>query len=85
MKIIDGHSHIGNFGSWARFDFDLERLKEQMAKFNIEKTLLTGSHCHDNAAVLDAFRKEPELIIPVAWVKPVRRRGFPCGEAAPAL
>ena len=70
MKIIDGHSHIGNFGSWARFDFDLERLKEQMAKFNIEKTLLTGSHCHDNAAVLNAFQKEPELIIPVAWVKP---------------
>ncbi len=36
MKIIDAHSHIGNFGSWARFDFDLARLKEQMAEFDIE-------------------------------------------------
>ena len=43
MKIIDAHSHIGNFGSWARFDFDLIRLKEQMDEFNIEKTLLTGA------------------------------------------
>ena len=39
MKIIDAHSHIGNFGSWARFDFDIVRLKEQMCEFNIEKTL----------------------------------------------
>ena len=43
MKIIDAHTHIGNFGSWARFDFDLARLKEQMAEFDIEKTLLTGA------------------------------------------
>lgn len=70
MKIIDDHSHIGNFGSWARFDFDLARLKDQMDQFNIEKTFLTGSHCHDNDAVLDAFQKAPELIVPVAWVKP---------------
>ena len=35
MKIIDAHSHIGNFGSWARFDFDLVRLKEQMDEFEI--------------------------------------------------
>lgn len=52
MKIIDVHSHIGNFGSWARFDFDLVRLREQMEEFNIEKTFLTGAGCHDNAASL---------------------------------
>ena len=22
MKIIDAHTHIGFFGSWARFDFE---------------------------------------------------------------
>jgi len=70
MKIIDDHSHIGNFGSWARFDFDLARLKEQMSEFDIEKTLLTGANCEDNDSVLDAFQKEPDLIVPVAWVKP---------------
>ena len=70
MKIIDAHSHIGNFGSWARFDFDLVRLKEQMDEFNIEKTLLTGAIAGDYAPVLDAFQKEPDLIVPVAWVKP---------------
>jgi len=70
MKIIDAHTHIGNFGSWARFDFDLVRLKEQMAEFDIEKTLLTGAGFHDNKSVIDAFQKEPDLIVPVAWVKP---------------
>ena len=70
MKIIDVHSHIGNFGSWARFDFDLARLKEQMDEFNIEKTFLTGAGCHDNSSVMDAFQKAPELLVPVAWVKP---------------
>lgn len=70
MKIIDAHSHIGNFGSWARFDFDLARLKDQMEKFEIEKTLLSGACAGDYAPVLDAFQKEPGLIVPVAWVKP---------------
>ena len=70
MKIIDAHTHIGNFGSWARFDFDLARLKEQMAEFDIEKTLLTGAGFHDNKSVISAFQKEPDLIVPVAWVKP---------------
>ena len=70
MKLIDAHSHIGNFGSWARFDFDLSRLKAQMAQFNIEKTLLTGASAHDNDAVLHAFEAAPDLIVPVAWVTP---------------
>lgn len=70
MKIIDAHSHIGNFGSWARFDFDLARLKEQMEKFGIERTLLSGACAGDCASVLDAFQKEPGLVVPVAWVKP---------------
>ena len=70
MKIIDAHSHIGNFGSWARFDFDLARLKEQMGKFDIEKTLLSGAGAGDYASVLDAFQKEPDLVVPIAWVKP---------------
>ena len=70
MKLIDAHSHIGNFGSWARFDFDLSRLKAQMAQFNIEKTLLTGANAHDNDAVLHAFEAAPDLIVPVAWVTP---------------
>ncbi|MBR1608083.1 MAG: amidohydrolase [Kiritimatiellae bacterium] len=70
MKIIDAHSHIGNFGSWARFDFDIPRLREQMAEFDIEKTLLTGANCHDNDSVLAAFREAPDLVVPVAWVTP---------------
>lgn len=73
MKIIDAHSHIGNFGSWARFDFDLVRLKEQMDEFDIEKTLLTGANCNDNDSVIDAFQKEPDLVVPVAWVNPGRK------------
>ena len=70
MKIIDAHSHIGNFGSWARFDFDVDRLKDQMSEFDIEKTLLTGEGPSGNEAVVSAFQREPDLIVPVAWVNP---------------
>ena len=70
MKIIDAHSHIGNFGSWARFDFDVARLKDQMSEFDIEKTLLTGEGPSGNEAVISAFQEEPDLIVPVAWVNP---------------
>ena len=73
MKIIDAHSHIGAFGSWARFDFDLPRLKEQMAAFDIEKTFLTGANAHDNDAVLRAFEAAPDLVVPIAWITPTDR------------
>ena len=65
MKLIDAHSHIGNFGSWARFDFDLSRLKAQMAQFNIEKTLLTGASAHDNDAVLHAFEAGTSMSVKI--------------------
>lgn len=73
MKIIDAHSHIGAFGSWARFDFDLPRLKEQMAAFDIEKTFLTGANAYDNDAVLRAFEAAPDLVVPIAWITPTDR------------
>lgn len=70
MKKIDAHSHIGNFGSWARFDFDTARLKDQMQEYDIEKTFLTGSNAHDNDAVVKAHDELGDLIVPVAWVTP---------------
>ena len=41
-----------------------------MEAFDIEKTFLTGANCHDNDAVLSAFREAPDLIVPIAWVTP---------------
>ena len=40
FKKIDAHSHIGKFGSPFDVDFDDAMLKEQMAEYNIEKTIL---------------------------------------------
>ena len=40
FKKIDAHSHIGKFGSPFDVDFDAAMLKDQMAEYNIEKTIL---------------------------------------------
>lgn len=43
FKKIDAHTHIGAFGSPFNIDFNTERLLEQMAEYNIEKTVLCSA------------------------------------------
>lgn len=71
MKKIDAHSHIGNFGGWAQVAFDKEKLLEQMAQYDIEKTFLTASNFRTNDEVAEVFQSIPEKIVPFVWVNPV--------------
>ena len=46
FKKIDAHTHIGAFGSPFNIDFNTERLLEQMAEYNIEKTVLCSASAY---------------------------------------
>ncbi len=71
MKKIDAHSHIGDFGGWAGVAFTKEKLIEQMRKYDIEKTFLTGASFRGNAAVADAFQSYPDKVVPFVWINPM--------------
>ena len=68
FKKIDAHSHIGKFGSPFNIDFDTDRLLAQMEEYNIEKTILCPAACSLNEELKEAYRKEPDKIIPLCWV-----------------
>ena len=48
IRKIDAHTHIGVFGSPFNINFDVDRLLKQMEIYNIEKTILCASGCHEN-------------------------------------
>ena len=68
FKKIDAHSHIGAFGSPFNVNFDTKMLSEQMAEYNIEKTILCPAAACLNAELLEAYRQMPDKIIPLYWV-----------------
>ncbi len=68
FKKIDAHSHIGKFGSPFDVDFDAAMLKDQMAEYNIEKTILCPAAASLNAELLETFRQMPGQVIPLYWV-----------------
>ena len=70
MKKIDAHSHLGNFGGWAGVSFDAEALLAQMEEYDIEKTFLTAASFRTNDAVVEAFQKYPDKIVPFVWINP---------------
>ena len=68
FKKIDAHSHIGKFGSPFDVNFDTAMLEEQMAEYNIEKTILCPAAASLNAELLAAWKRLPDRIIPLYWV-----------------
>ena len=68
FRKIDAHSHLGAFGSPFNVNFDLAKLKAQMAEFNIAKTILCSAGATLNHEVKEAWQKYPEGIAPLCWV-----------------
>ena len=68
FRKIDAHTHIGAFGSPFNIDFNVERLLEQMAEYNIQKTILCSSSAYSNEDTAVAYKQHPDLIIPLMWV-----------------
>lgn len=70
MKKIDAHSHIGDFGGWAKVAIDEETLVKQMDEYQVEKTILCGRDTYDNEQVYEAFKRYPNRLIPLVYVNP---------------
>ena len=68
FKKIDAHSHIGKFGSPFDVNFDAAMLREQMAEYSIEKTILCPAAASLNAELLETYRRMPGQVIPLYWV-----------------
>lgn len=68
IRKIDAHTHIGVFGSPFNINFDVDRLLKQMEIYNIEKTILCASGCHENEDTAAAYKAHPDKIIPLMWV-----------------
>lgn len=70
MKKIDAHSHIGNFGGWAKVSINTEELIDQMNEYDVEKTVLCSTDTFDNDNVADAFKKYPDRFLPLVFTNP---------------
>lgn len=70
MKKIDAHSHIGDFGGWAKVSMDIETLIKDMNEYEVEKTVLCSSGPKTNNEVLDAYNKYSDRIIPLVYINP---------------
>ena len=70
MKKIDAHSHIGNFGGWAKVKIDIDKLIKQMDEYEIEKVILCGTGSHDNENVANAYTKYKERVLPIVYTNP---------------
>lgn len=76
FRKIDAHTHIGEFGSPFNIDFNVKRLLEQMAEYNIQKTILCSSSAYSNEDTAVAYKQHPDLIIPLMWAN--------CAQGQPA-
>lgn len=65
---IDMHSHIGQRGEPFNIKADAEYIIKQMDTYNIEKTVLCSTKSMEYQEVLEAYKKYPDRIIPVARI-----------------
>lgn len=65
--IIDAHSHVGRFGSWANVSCTAEELLGKMDAADVERSILFAP---DNLLVRRAVRKYPERFVGYVWPNP---------------
>ena len=67
MRIIDAHSHVGTFGSWANVSATAEELVTEMGKAGVVRSILFSL---DNDLVRRAVSKYPDLLVGYVWPDP---------------
>ncbi len=65
--IIDAHTHIGKFRSWAGIESTTDELVEQMNLYNVKKSALFYT---DNRLVRKAIQKYPKALVGYVWPNP---------------
>ena len=66
-KIIDAHSHVGKFGSWANVSCSAEELLAKMDASGVERAILFAP---DNALVRKAVQRYPNKFVGYVWPNP---------------
>jgi uncharacterized protein len=65
--IIDAHTHIGKFKSWAGIESTTDQLVEQMNLYNVKRSALFYT---ENNLVRKAVRKYPDALVGYVWPNP---------------
>ena len=66
-RIIDAHSHVGRFGSWANVSCTAEELLEKMDASRVERSVLFGP---DNLLIRRTVRGHPMRFVGYVWPNP---------------
>ena len=67
LPVIDAHTHVGTFGSWAQVSCTAEQLLQEMDQFNVEKAILFAA---DNDLVKASVAKYPKRLVGYVWPNP---------------
>ncbi len=67
LPVIDAHTHVGAFGSWAQVSCTAEQLLQEMDQFNVEHAILFAP---DNDLVKQAVEKYPNRLVGYVWPNP---------------
>ena len=66
-SVIDAHTHVGTFGSWAQVACTAEQLLQEMDQFNVEQAILFAP---DNNLVKQTVAKYPNRLVGYVWPNP---------------
>ena len=67
LSVIDAHTHVGTFGSWAQVSCTAEQLLQEMDQFNVEQAILFAP---DNNLVRQTVVKYPNRLVGYVWPNP---------------
>ena len=67
LSVIDAHTHVGTFGSWAQVACTAEQLLQEMDQFNVEQAILFAP---DNNLVKQTIAKYPNRLVGYVWPNP---------------
>jgi len=66
-SVIDAHTHVGTFGSWAQVACTAEQLLQEMDQFNVEQAILFAP---DNNLVKQTVANYPNRLVGYVWPNP---------------
>ena len=65
--IIDAHTHVGSFGSWAQVSCTGDQLLGEMDQFGVEKAIVFST---DNQLAKEAVARFPKRLVGYVWPNP---------------
>ena len=65
--IIDAHTHVGSFGSWAQVACTGDQLLSEMDQFGVEKSIVFST---DNELVKEVVTRFPQRFVGYVWPNP---------------